>query len=197
MILHSAILAGSLFLAQAPATPQDTRAVAAMAQDTAREARLATLREKARQRLADDARWYGPDELRDIEWRYQSAHPTWPRLPAEDKRPQLIALIEKYPRSTRAGCALIELAYGATGEGKQQYLETAIRRHGDAWCENGAQVGANARALLATHYAGLDRYDDAERLAREIAERFPGSVDWAGAPLDDLLPALKLLRPSK
>jgi hypothetical protein len=47
------------------------------------------------------------------------------------------------------------------------------------------------------HYVGLERYDEAERLASEVAGRFPGSVDTAGAPLDDLLPALKLLRPSK
>jgi hypothetical protein len=58
-------------------------------------------------------------------------------------------------------------------------------------------VGARARALLAIRYVELDRYDEAERLASEVALRFPGSVDTAGAPLDDLVGAIRLLRPSK
>ena len=51
------------------------------------------------------------------------------------------------------------------------------------------QVGSLAPALLRGHLVGLERHDEAERLVSEVAVRFPGSVDTAGAPLDDLLPA--------
>ena len=194
--VSSLVLVGAIGLAQAvPIPPEHRTAIAA--QQRAREEKLAALREKARQRLADDARWYGPEELRDIEDRYRAAHqPFTPNL-LPGSRPQLVELVEKYPRSTRSGCAALQVARSSSAEERERSLETVIQLHSDAWCEDGVQVGSLARALLAMHFVGLERYDEAERLVSDVALQFPGSVDTAGAPLDDLLPALKLLRPSK
>ena len=85
----------------------------------------------------------------------------------------------------------------STGDLREQYLNKAINEHADAWFENGAQVGPLAMALLAMHYAGLDRLPEAEKLAAELLVRHPGSVDTSGAPLDELLAGLKSLRPPK
>ena len=48
--------------------------------------------------------------------------------------------------------------------------------------------------LLAVQLAGLGDFDEAERLATEVVTMFPGSIDDSGAPLDDVLEGIRLLR---
>lgn len=178
-----------------PTAHQD--AIAVLKRDqAAREAKLALLRAKAYQRASDDSRVYSNQELRDIEVRYQATRFAG-FFTARDAGPRLQELVEKYPRSNRAGCAVLELARLTSGNERERYLKLAIADHDDAWFEDGAQVGPLARALLAMYYAELDRFDEAERLATEIVTRYPGSIDSGGGSLDDVLPALKLLRPPK
>jgi hypothetical protein len=178
-----------------PNAQQD--AIAVLKKDqAAREAKLARLRAKAYQRASDDSRVYSNEELRDIEVRYQATRLNG-LFTARDAAPRLQELVEKYPRSNRAGCAVLELARLSSGNERERYLKRAIADHDDAWFEDGAQVGPLARALLAMYYAELDRFDEAERLATEIVTRYPGSIDSGGGSLDDVLPALKLLRPPK
>jgi hypothetical protein len=114
-----------------------------------------------------------------------------------DRGVSLEALAAKYPRSNRAGCAIVELAQMSTGNVREQYLKRAIDEHADDWFENGAQVGPLAMAFLAMHYAGLDRLSEAERLAAELSARYPESVDSTGASLDEVLPGPKFLRPPR
>jgi transketolase len=172
-------------VAQAQASDQP----ALTTQHVSREAQLAALRLKAQNRMAQDLTWYSATELREIEAEYVSI-----RSP---RRQTLEALAARYPRSNRAGCAIAELARMSAGDVRERYLKIAIDEHSDAWFENGTQVGPLAMALLAVHYAGLDRLAEAERLAAEMSARYPGAVDSTGASLDELLPALKLLRPRK
>jgi hypothetical protein len=68
----------------------------------------------------------------------------------------------------------------------------AISDHGDTWYGDGVQVGAFARAQLATLYVAEGKMTEARALADEIAERFPGAVDHRGQPLVDMLRGLKL-----
>jgi hypothetical protein len=56
------------------------------------------------------------------------------------------------------------------------------------------QVAALSRAMLAVHLAGLEKFDQAEALARELVTRFPGAIDHSGATLDNTLEAIRLLR---
>jgi hypothetical protein len=169
------------------AHPSD--AAALTTQQVNREKQLAALRLRAQDRLAQDLSWYSAAELREIEAQYVSIPPT--------RRQTLETLVANYPRSNRAGCAVVELARMSAGDVRERYLKIAIDEHADAWFENGTQVGPFAMALLAVHYAGLDRLTEAERLAGEISARYPGSVDSTGASLDEMLPALKLLKPRK
>ncbi len=103
-------------------------------------------------------------------------------------------LIGRYPRSNRAGCALLELARLSSGTMREQYLRQAIAAHSDAWFENGVQVGALARATLAVDLAALERFDEAERVAAELVAMFPGAIDDSGATLDVVLKSIRLLR---
>jgi hypothetical protein len=106
-------------------------------------------------------------------------------------------LIERYPGSNRAGCAVLELARLSSGATRERFLRKAMANHSEAWFETGVQVGALARAMLAIHLAGLERFDEAEQVATELVTQFPGSIDDSGAPLDDVLASIKLLRPPK
>ena len=146
-------------------------------QEASREGRLAALRLKAQNRVAQDHIWFSATELLDIEAQYRSTRLAQTSLPDRNRRQILEALATKYPRSNRAGCAVVELAQMSAGDVKEQYLKKAIDEHADAWFENGSQVGPLAMALLAMHYAGFDRLPEAERLATELSARYPGSVD--------------------
>jgi hypothetical protein len=181
----------------AAAQAQTRERTALTSQQVSREDQLAALRLKAEDRRAQDLAWYSAAELRDIEARYLSTR--LGRTPFVDSRQRLglEALAAEYPRSNRAGCAVLELAQLSAGDVRERYLKVAIDEHADAWFANGAQVGPLAMALLAVHYAGLDRLIEAERVAAEIFARYPGSVDSTGASLDEVLAALKLLRPRK
>ena len=75
--ISSFVIVGAIGLAQAVPIPREHRAALA-AEPQAREEKLAALRGKARQRLAEDARWYGPEQIRDIEARYRAAAPRQP-----------------------------------------------------------------------------------------------------------------------
>ena len=186
------ILVLSAAIQQTPATP-DRNAAA----DRTRDARLTQVRERAKARLELERSRFSPAELEDIEARYRSAH----ELTVGEVmflRPVgaeiLTDLIRTYPTSNRAGCATLELARHAKSPERERYLRQAITRYSDAWFETGVQVGALARGLLAMHYAGLGRFDEAERLAAELVRDYPGSIDDAGAPLDELPDGLRLLR---
>jgi hypothetical protein len=190
-------LIGLWLSAPAVAEAQATNPAVGTIQHASREDRFAALRLRAKDRMADDSTWYSAAELREIEARYLSTRLRGTPFADSRSRQGLEALAAEYPRSNRAGCAVLELAQMSAGDVRERYLKVAIDEHADAWFANGTQVGPLAMALLAVHYAGRDRWIEAERLAAEISARFPGSVDSTGASLDDVFPALKLLSPRK
>ena len=148
------------------------------------------LRAKAQERMALDRQFFSADDFRQIETLYQGANRN---LRAPDAAAKLEDLVARFPKSNRAGCAVMYLAQRSNGAERQRLLEQAISQHENAWYGNGVQVGAFARAMLAAHYANSGRLDDAMKLAEEVATRFPGAVDHAGKPLADALRTLNLL----
>jgi len=87
------------------------------------------------------------------------------------------AAIERDPEFNRAGQEALRRAVQVSGDQRERRLNDVTATHSDAWFENGVQVGAQARAMLATHLAGLDRYDEAERIATEMVRLYPGAID--------------------
>jgi hypothetical protein len=80
-----------------------------------------------------------------------------------------------------------EVRVAAHREQREKLLEATIRHQGNAWCDEGTQVGALARAYLAVEYVERGRYEETERIAVEIASRYPGAINPAGAPIDDMI----------
>lgn len=152
---------------------------------------LEALRAKAQDRMRQDRARLPDQDFREIETTYQSANKD---LRAPSARETLRQLVQKYPTSNRAGCAVLYLAQLSSGSEREEYLKSAIANHGDAWYGDGVQVGAFARAQLASFYASSDRATEAQKLAEQVRTQFPGAVDHRGVPLVDTLRRMKLLQ---
>jgi hypothetical protein len=149
-----------------------------------------TLRARAQERMRQDLSIYSREDLRALEELYQSANRD---LRAPGAKATLERVVKDYPKSNRAGSAVLYLAQLSSGGEREKYLKAAIKDHGDTWYGNGVQVGALARAQLAGYYAAIDKMSDARKLAKEVEEHFPGAVDHGGRPLVDMLRKLNLL----
>jgi hypothetical protein len=150
---------------------------------------LEMLRARAQERMRQDLTTYSRDDLRALEELYQTANRD---LRAPHAKDTLLRVVKEYPKSNRAGSAVLYLAQLSSGAEREAYLKTAIETHGDTWYGDGVQVGAFARAQLAAFHAAAGKMTEAKALADEIAERFPGAVDHRGQLLLDLLRNLKL-----
>ena len=150
---------------------------------------LEMLRARAQERMRQDLTIYTPADLRALEELYQSANRD---LRGPQAKETLLRVVRDYPKSNRAGSAVLYLAQLSSGDEREGYLKTAIDSYGDTWYGDGVQVGAFARAQLAAFHAAVGKMAEAKALADEIVERFPGAVDHRGQPLVDMLRALKL-----
>ena len=184
----AAVLAVNIYPALDPPDVFGQPGASAVAQEP--EPSIEVLRAKAQQRMREDRSLFSDVEFREIETLYQQANRN---LRAPEAKGVLTEVVRKYPKSNRAGCAVLYLAQLSAGTERETYLKTAIADHGDAWYGDGAQVGALARAQLAAYYANTGRLDEAQKLADEVRSRFPGAVDHSGARLTGALRRMKLL----
>jgi hypothetical protein len=152
---------------------------------------LEALRSAAQARMQQDRQSFGPAQVKEIEDLYQTANKD---LKAPGAKDTLLQLVQKYPKSNRAGCAVLYLAQMSTGAERERFLTQAIADHADARYGDGTQVGAFGRALLATYYAAAGRAEEARRVADEVIRLFPGAVDHSGARLADTLKKMNLVR---
>ncbi len=155
------------------------------------EPTLDALRAAAQARMQQDRQTFGAAQVKEIEDLYQTANKD---LKAPGAKETLTQLVQKYPKSNRAGCAVLYLAQISTGSEREAYLKKAIADHSDARYGDGTQVGAFGRALLATYYANAGRAEEAQRVAAEVTKLFPGAVDHSGARLADTLRRMKLVQ---
>lgn len=169
LILPFALAVGSA--AQAPPTPE-------------------MLRARAQERMQRDLAVYSREDLRSLEALYQTANRN---LQGPDAKSILQRVVRDYPKSNRAGSATLYLAQLSSGDEREKHLKAAIKNHGDAFYGDGVQVGAFARALLASFYAAQGKMEPAKVLAREVERDFPGAIDHNGRPLVDMLRKLQLL----
>ncbi len=131
---------------------------------------LDRLRSRAQQRMHQDLAVYSTEDLRQLEELYQSANRN---LRAPQAKAILQRVVKEFPKSNRAGSAVLYLAQLSSGTDREAYLKTAIEAHSDAWYGDGVQVGALARVQLAGFYAGEGRMAEAKVLAREVVGSFP------------------------
>ena len=150
---------------------------------------LEMLQARAQERMRQDLTIYSREDLRALEQLYQTANRD---LRGPQAKEILLRVVKDYPKSNRAGSAVLYLAQLSSGAEREAHLKTAIEAHGDAWYGDGVQVGAFARAQLANVYVAAGKMTEAKALADEIVERYPGAVDHRGQPLLDMLRNLKL-----
>ena len=144
-----------------------------------------TLREMFESRMAQDAKKYKPDQLREAEQLYQIMNKNWR---SDEGRGALKKMIEKYPDINRTGCAELYLGQVSEGEDKAAHLQAAIDKHGDCMYGDGVQVGAYARYLLAFYYKEKGDNTRANSLFDEIRKDYPMAVDHKGRSLEEQIP---------
>lgn len=143
------------------------------------------LRERVKKRFEQDQETYSQEELKEIERLYQVANKEWN---SPEAKVCLKALIEKYPKANRTGCALQYLGQMASGEEKEKYLKQAIKDFSDCYYGSGVQVGAYARLYLADYYQKVGKKDEASALYEEIRKNYPDAINHKGKLLKDIIP---------
>lgn len=140
-------------------------------------------RAEAKKRMRKDSEIYSRDELQEIETLYQVANEQWKSREGKDS---LEALVEKYDKANRTGCAILYLGQMSDGEEREDYLKEAIEDFSDCFYGNGVQVGAYARYCLAHHYRKAGETSKAEKLFAELQEEYPHAIDHKGRLLSAL-----------
>ena len=143
-------------------------------------------RAAARARAEKDVKEYGVDGVREIERLYRA----YSRR-SDGGKNELAALLEKYPKANRTGCAVMYAAQRAAGDDRVKLLKQAIADHGDCVYGDGAQVGAYARLYLAGELARSGDAACAEKLYGEIRTLYPNAHAHNGKPFSEIIPAAK------
>lgn len=143
------------------------------------------LSERVKKRFEQDQATYTKEELMEVERLYQVANKEWN---SPEAKVCLKALIEKYPKANRTGCALQYLGQMSSGEEKEKYLKQAIEDFSDCYYGSGVQVGAYARLYLADYYQKNGRKDEASALYEEIRKDYPDAINHKGRLLKNIIP---------
>jgi TolA-binding protein len=143
------------------------------------------LRERVKKRFEQDRTTYNKEERREIESLYQVANKEWN---SPEAKVCLKALIEKYPKANRTGCALLYMGQMHSGEERENYLKRAISDFSDCFYGDGVQVGAYARYYLAYYYQENGKKDEASDIYEEIRKNYPDAVNHKGRLLKDIIP---------
>ncbi len=197
MILVATVVLASPAFAQnaGPATDQPSNSVEArLARLEARVAELEHLlgpvmeklrtdaavehnRTAARARMEADLKVYSREDLQQIEQLYQVANK---KFGSDEARASLQALLERYDRANRTGCALLYLGQMTEGAEGDAYLKRAIEQHGDCYYGDGVQVGPFARWVLAARERAAGRTDVADQLVEQIRTSWPDAIGHNG-----------------
>ena len=103
---------------------------------------------KANSRLALTHRCSPEKELAEVQWLALVADQ---RLGSDEAWKAAKNLVQKYPKSSRAGGALVRLGQMSHGEEKIAYLKQAIADYSDCFLSDGVQVGAAPDSCLGPH----------------------------------------------
>jgi hypothetical protein len=159
------------------------RAIAWLAQSRS-DPRVAALQAKASERMRKDSVVFTPEQMKQIENMYQTGSRAKTGPEAEKA---FLQLIEQFPKSNRAGCALLYLGQFTDPERAEGFLKKAIDASSDCWYGDGVQVGAYARYRLARLYQQVAKQAESAALFAELRANFPDSIDHDGRLLVELI----------
>ncbi len=152
-------------------------------------AQLERIREKnvrkAREKMAADSKEYRRDDYTRLEELYQKGNAN-PRTP--ENQVFLKQVVEKFPKSNRAGCAALYLGRYTKGDEQEKYLELAIEKFSDCYYGDGTNVGGYARFILGMmkHQAG--KQSAAKKLFEELRKDYADTTDHGGRMVVESLP---------
>ena len=97
-------------------------------------------------------------------------------------------MVEKFPKSNRAGCAALYLGRYLKGDEQEKYLELAIEKFSDCYYGDGTNVGGYARFILGSmrHQAG--KQSAAKKLFGELRKDYADTTDHGGRLVVESLP---------
>jgi hypothetical protein len=151
--------------------------------------KLERIREKnareAREKMAADSKTYQGDKYAELETLYQKGNAN-PRTP--DNQVFLKEVLEKFPKSNRAGCAALYLGRYTKGREQEEYLKLAIEKYSDCYYGDGTNVGGYARFVLGMmeHQAG--KQTAAKKLFEALRKDYAKTTDHGGRLVVDSLP---------
>ncbi len=160
--------------------------VAELEGEKSREARLADLRAKNKQKAGErgrqDTKTYDREQLQEIETLYQVANKNWRTLEAKES---LIKLLEKYDNANRTGCATLYMGQMSEGPDRADYLKRAVEKFSDCFYYDGCQVGGYARYILGAEAHAAGRKDEAEKWFAEIKKDYAEAIMHNGTPVTE------------
>jgi hypothetical protein len=140
---------------------------------------------KAQEMMARDSRLYSTKEMADLEQTYQIAN-------QNTRSPEAIEalkkVVEKYPKSNRAGCAALYLGRWTQGDEQEKYLKLAVEKYSDCYYLDGTSVGGYARFLLGSLYNQTNKKTAAKKLFDEIRKSYEDAETHNGTLLITQLP---------
>ena len=143
------------------------------------EAKIAAQQRLAKERAARDVGVYG-EAMKEIESLYVAFSKTGDRQAFK-------ALVAKYPKANRTGCAALYVAQRMQGARQVAALTEVIEKFGDCYYGNGCNVGALARYHLVQ--AVLNQGDNAraKAVADELRRNYSDAIGHDGALIVDNL----------
>lgn len=179
------LLAASAFLflpITAEAKPKEKDApVSAQKLERIREANV----RKAREKMGADSKEYRAKEFDELEELYQKGNAN-PRTP--ENQEFLKQVLEKFPKSNRAGCAALYLGRYTRGNDQEKYLEQAIEKFSDCYYGDGTSVGGFARYVLGMMQHQAGKQSAAKKLFAELRKDYADATDHGGRLLIENLP---------
>jgi hypothetical protein len=180
-------LAGAIVLALATALPSMAQAPAAPSKPS--DAKLERIhrnnRRKAEEMMARDSRVVSGREMGELEKTYQIAN-------KNTRSPEAIAalktVIEKWPKTNRAGCAALYLGRWTAGDEQEKYLRLSITEYSKCYYLDGTSVGAYARLILGVRLKQAGKEAEAKTLFEEIRKDYADAEEHTDKLIVDLIP---------
>lgn len=139
----------------------------------------------AEEMMARDSRVVSARDMNDLEQTYQIANRS-PRTPEGIEA--LKKVVEKYPKSNRAGCAALYLGRWTQGDDQERYLKLAIDQYSKSYYLDGTSVGGYARVILGQLYKQAGKEAEANKLLDEVRKDYADAQTHSGDLIIDQLP---------
>ena len=118
---------------------------------------------------------------------YQEGTKLWREGKIDEAIKILREVVDKYPKTNRAGCALMYLGQIYIGQNNYQkaieIFREAVEKHPSSRYGDGVIVGAYSRLYLGRCYIHEEKWDKAKKILNQLLEKYPESIDHRGRKL--------------